>query len=42
MSLDLVIDDTIPDASAWIPSAVEGNDQLGAAFAEVSIEGAGA
>jgi len=39
MSLDLVIDDTIPDASAWIPSAVEGNDQLGAAFAEVSIEG---
>ncbi|RLB61952.1 MAG: NADH-quinone oxidoreductase subunit G, partial [Deltaproteobacteria bacterium] len=41
MSLDLVIDDTIPDASAWIPSAVEGNDRLGAAFAEVSIEGAG-
>ena len=39
MSLDLVIDDTIPDASAWIPSAVEGNDRLGAAFAEVSIEG---
>ena len=41
MSLDLVIDDTIPDASVWIPSAIEGNDQLGAAFAEVSIEGAG-
>ena len=41
-ALTLVIDDTIPDASAWIPSAVEGNDQLGAAFAEVSIEGAGA
>ena len=42
MTLSLVIDDTIPDASVWIPSAVEGNDQLGAAFAEVSIEGAGA
>jgi NADH-quinone oxidoreductase subunit G len=36
--MELVIDDTIPDASAWIPLAVEGNDLLGAAFAEVSIE----
>ena len=41
-ALVLVIDDTIPDASAWIPSAVEGNDVLGSAFAVVSIEGAGA
>ncbi len=37
-ALNLVIDDSIPDASAWIPLAVEGNDLLGAAFAEVSIE----
>ncbi len=37
-SLTLVIDETIPDASAWIPLAVQGNDVLGAAFAEVSIE----
>ena len=39
-SLTLIVDDTIPDASAWIPLAVEGNDMLGAAFGEVSIEGA--
>lgn len=39
-SLTLIIDDTIPDASAWIPLAIEGNDLLGAAFAEVTIEGA--
>ena len=38
MALDLVIDDTIPDASAWIPMAVEGNDLLGAAFDVVTIE----
>jgi NADH-quinone oxidoreductase subunit G len=36
--LSLVIDDSIPDASAWIPLAVEGNDQLGEAFAEITIE----
>jgi NADH-quinone oxidoreductase subunit G len=36
--LELVIDDSIPDASAWIPMAVEGNDLLGSAFAVVSIE----
>ena len=41
-SLKLIIDDTIPDASAWIPLAVEGNDLLGEAFAEVIIEGADA
>lgn len=40
--LPLVIDDTIPDASAWIPSAVDGNELLGMAFDEVSIEGTGA
>lgn len=40
--LSLVIDDTIPDASAWIPSAVKGSELLGVAFDEVSIEGAGA
>lgn len=37
-ALSLVIDNSIPDASAWIPLAVQGNDLLGAAFAEVSIE----
>ena len=37
-TLMLVIDDTIPDASAWIPLAVEGNDALGSAFEVVSIE----
>jgi len=36
--LELVIDDSIPDASAWIPVAVEGNELLGPAFAPVSIE----
>ncbi|MBT8118805.1 MAG: molybdopterin-dependent oxidoreductase, partial [Gammaproteobacteria bacterium] len=36
--LPLVIDESIPDASAWIPMAVEGNDLLGSAFAAVSIE----
>ncbi len=40
-TLSLVIDDTIPDACAWIPSAVEGNEILGAAFQEVSVEGVG-
>jgi hypothetical protein len=38
--LNLVIDDSIPDASVWIPMAVQGNDLLGAAFAEVVIEAA--
>ncbi len=37
-ALTLVIDDSVPDACAWIPSAVEGNSLLGAAFAVVSIE----
>jgi NADH-quinone oxidoreductase subunit G len=39
--LDLVIDDSIPDACAWIPSAVEGNDLLPAAFTVVNIESVG-
>ena len=39
--LQLVIDDTIPDASAWIPTAVEGCDSLGGAFGVVNIEKAG-
>ena len=38
--LSLVIDDSIPDASAWIPLAVEGNEVLGSAFGVVAIEGA--
>jgi hypothetical protein len=38
IALTLVIDDSIPDDSAWIPSALEDNDLLGAAFAEVTIE----
>ena len=38
IELALVIDDTVPDACAWLPSALEGNDLLGAVFAEVSIE----
>jgi NADH-quinone oxidoreductase subunit G len=40
--MKLVIDDSIPDASAWIPMAVEGCDALGAAFAPVSIQSLGA
>ena len=39
-ALSLVIDDSIPDLSAWIPLAVEGNDVLGSAFDVVSIESA--
>ncbi|MCK4676301.1 MAG: molybdopterin-dependent oxidoreductase, partial [Gammaproteobacteria bacterium] len=39
-ALTLVIDDGIPDDCAWLPSALEGNDLLGDAFAEVIIEGA--
>jgi len=37
-ALDLVIDNSIPDASAWIPTAVQGNDLLGSPFAVISIE----
>lgn len=41
-ALKLVIDDTIPDASAWIPMAVEGVDSLADAFGVVtSIEAIG-
>ena len=36
--LSLIIDDTIPDSSVWIPTAVEGCDALGNAFGVVSIE----
>jgi formylmethanofuran dehydrogenase subunit D len=36
--LELVIDESIPDASAWIPMAVEGNDVLGSVSSAVSIE----
>ncbi len=38
IALTLVIDDSIPDDSAWIPSALEGNDLLDTAFAVVTIE----
>jgi NADH-quinone oxidoreductase subunit G len=38
-TLNLIIDESIPDASAWIPSAVEGNDALGSAFGVVAIDG---
>jgi len=41
VAIALVIDDRIPDASAWIPMAVEGSDSLGAAFAPVTIDNAG-
>lgn len=40
-TLALVIDDTIPDASVWIPTAVEGFAALGDAFGKVSIEKVG-
>ena len=36
--LSLFIDDSIPDACAWIPTAVEGNDLLAEAFSVVSIK----
>ena len=36
--LSLIVDDTIPDASIWIPTAVEGCDSLTDAFGAVSIE----
>ena len=39
--LSLIIDDTVPDASVWIPTAVEGCDSLGDAFGVVNIEKAG-
>ena len=39
--LSLVIDDTIPDASAWIATGLEGCDALGDAFGAVSIEKVG-
>ena len=39
--LSLVIDDTIPDASAWIATGLKGCDALGDAFGAVSIEKVG-
>jgi NADH-quinone oxidoreductase subunit G len=36
--LELVLDDSIPDASVCIPIAVEGNDLLGAAYADITVE----
>ncbi|MCK5003425.1 MAG: molybdopterin-dependent oxidoreductase, partial [Gammaproteobacteria bacterium] len=38
MQMDLVIDDSIPDGSAWIPMAVNGADQLAEAFAAIKVE----
>jgi len=38
IALTLVIDDSIPDDSAWIPSALEGNELLDTAFSVVAIE----
>ncbi len=40
-TLSLIIDNSIPDASVWIATAVEGCDNLGDAFGVVSIEKAG-
>lgn len=39
--LDLVIDDSVPNGSAWIPMAVEGNGLLGDAFGVITLESAG-
>ncbi|MDH5386851.1 MAG: NADH-quinone oxidoreductase subunit NuoG [Gammaproteobacteria bacterium] len=36
--MNLVIDDSIPNGSAWIPMAVNGADQLGDAFAAIKVE----
>jgi len=36
--LPLVIDDSIPDDSAWIASALEGNEHMGTAFSEINID----
>lgn len=36
--MPLVIDNSIPDGSAWIPLAVKGNEQLADAFAAVSVK----
>jgi len=36
--LDLVVDESIPTGTAWIPMAVKGNELLGDAFGDVVIE----
>ena len=38
VQMDLIIDDSIPEGSAWIPMAVSGADQLGDAFAAIKVE----
>ncbi len=37
VGLPLVIDECVPDGCVWIPSAVEGNALLGAAFGEIEL-----
>ncbi len=36
--LDLIIDDSIPAGTVWIPTALKGNELLGPLFAEVELE----
>ncbi|MDH5611598.1 MAG: NADH-quinone oxidoreductase subunit NuoG [Gammaproteobacteria bacterium] len=36
--MNLVIDNSVPDGSAWIPMAIKGNEQLGNAFAAIKVE----
>ena len=36
-TMNLVVDDSIPEGSAWIPMAVKGAGQLGEAFASVKV-----
>ena len=37
-TMGLVIDDRIPDGSAWIPMALQGSELLGDAFAAIKVE----
>ncbi|MDA3869630.1 MAG: NADH-quinone oxidoreductase subunit NuoG [Gammaproteobacteria bacterium] len=36
--MDLLIDDSIPEGSAWIPLALKGSELLGDAFAAIKVE----
>ena len=36
--LKLVVDDSIPDGSAWLPQALHGNELLGHPFGDIVIE----
>lgn len=36
--MDLVIDDSIPDGSVWIPMALQGSELLGDAFAAIKVD----